>query len=171
MTLTELSARLRAFADGELSFEALRASFLPAFAADPLDVSESASEPWDEAPDDTRLYWRLLHLFDSADATMEPALRRLAGRSMRALASAGSATTLELLGMIDDQDRFCAILRKHAAGIISRTGLLSVITESGYPAHVKLWLQHAGDAALAQLFERMEAGEYAAVAGMVERAP
>jgi hypothetical protein len=48
--------------------------------------------------------------------------------------------------------------------VISRTGFLSVVAESGYPEHVKLWLQHAPPSALERLRERLEAGRYDEVA-------
>lgn len=172
MTLQDLTLRLARFADGELSLDALRESFLPALEADPLDVSASDSTPWDTTPDDARCYWRLLHLFDTPEGgDDEAALRRLAARLVHSVRQAGSTITLELLPILADQDRFCTIVRKHAAGIITRTGFLSVVAESGYPAHVKLWLQHAGAEPLARLCARLEAGEVRAVAGMVERAP
>lgn len=177
MTLAELTARLRDFADGELSLGDLRVSLLPALEADPLDVELSDATPWDRSPDDTRLFWRLMHHFDggafgtTSDAREEPLLRRAAHHLVQAMDDAGGAATLELLPVLLDQDRLCTILRKHAEGIISRTGLLSVIAESGYPAHIKLWLQHAGPDALALLRERLESGCYARVAAMVERAP
>ena len=171
MSLPELSERLRSFAHGELTLEALRDSFIPALDADPLDVAESDATPWVSAPEDSRLYWRLIHLFDTAEADDEAALRDLAGRLVRAVDDAGSATTLELLRVILDQERFCEIVRRRARGIISRTGFLNVIAESSYPPHVKLWLQHAGPEALETLCERMSAGDYAAAAAMMERAP
>ena len=171
MTLDDLSAQLRRFADGELDLAELRRAFEPALDADPLDVARSDARPWADAPDDARLAWRLIHLFDSAEPDDEAALRRLADRLVRSVADAGSATTHELLRLIADQDRFCEILRRHRRGVVSRTGFLSVVAESRYPPHVKLWLQHAGPGALARLCARLEAGEYAALAGMVERAP
>ena len=171
MTLAELADRLRRFADGELTLAALRHSFVPAYDADPLDVERSDARPWSAAPDDARLAWRLIHLFDSAAADDEAALRPLARRLVRSVHDAGSATTHELLRVIADQDRFCEIVRRHRRGVISRTGFLSVIAESGYPPHVKLWLEHAGTAALERLCERLDAGEYGEVAGMLERVP
>lgn len=172
MTLDDLVARLEQFAAGTLTLDALRLSFIPALESDPLDVTESDSTPWDTAPNDARCYWRLLHLFDTPEGPEEEGeLRRLAARLVHSVREAGSATTLELLPLLTDQDRFCTIVRKHAAGIISRTGFLSVVAESGYPAHVKLWLQHAGPEPLARLCGRLEAGEVRGVAAMVERAP
>ncbi|HEU4628732.1 MAG TPA: hypothetical protein VFS08_03275 [Gemmatimonadaceae bacterium] len=171
MTLDQLALRLRSFADGELTFDALRESFLPALEADPLDVAKSDARPWEDAPDDTRLYWRLIHLFDTAPEADEPTLRRAADRLVRALENAGSATTLELLPLILDQERFCTIVERTARGVISRTGFLSVVAESGYPPHVKLWLQHAGPAPLARLCAHLGAGAYAEAAAMLERVP
>lgn len=174
MTLAELADHLHRYAATELTLDALRDSFLPALDADPLDVTESDSAPWDTAPEDARLFWRLLHLFDSAAPTApadEAALRRLAGRLAHAIDTAERATTLELLPLIEDQERFCTIAERHARGIISRTGFLSVIAESGYPAHVKLWLQHADLGALGRLCAALATGRYEAAGAMVERAP
>ena len=171
MTLMELSAHLRRFADGELTLEALRQAFVPVLDADPLDVTRSDARPWTLAPDDERLYWRLIHLFDTGEPGDEAALRPAADRLVRSFESAGSATTLELLRVILDQGRFCEIVARHARGVVSRTGFLSVIAESGYPPHVKLWLEHAPHEALARLCARLEAGEYRAAAALVERAP
>jgi hypothetical protein len=46
-----------------------------------------------------------------------------------------------------------------------------VIAESGYPPHLKLWLEHAPAHPLARLCERLSAGEYDAVAASIERPP
>jgi hypothetical protein len=171
MTLAELSSRLRGFAAGDLTLEALRQSLLPVLEADPLDVALSDAAPWASSPDDARLYWRLVHLFDTAEPDDETSLRPLAARLVRAVDDAGSATTLELLRVILDQDRFCEIVRRTKRGLISRTGFLGVVAESGYPPHVKLWLQHAGPEALDRLCAALAEGRYAEAAGMVERAP
>src|SRR5687768_1969115 len=109
MTLADLAIRLRRFAEGEITLESLRLTLLPALDADPLDVSRSDPEPWSSAPEDSRLYWRLIHLVETADAEDEAALRRTAARLVRSVEDAGSATTLELLRVILDQDRFCEI--------------------------------------------------------------
>lgn len=171
MNLADLATRLRLFAADQLSLSELRDSFIPALEADPLDVAKSDAAPWDRAPEDERLYWRLLHLFDTAPESDEPTLRRLATRLVLAVEHAGSATTLELLTIVMDQDRFCAIVRKHSVGIISRTSFLSVIAESGYPDHVKLWLRHAGADALASLCASLESADYAGAATLLEHAP
>ncbi len=171
MNLADLTARLRLFAAEEISLKKLRESFMPALEADPLDVTQSDATPWDRAPEDERLYWRLLHLFDTAPDDDEPTMRRIATRLVLAAEHAGSATTLELLTLVLDQDRFCAIVRKHSMGVISRTSFLSVIAESGYPDHAKLWLRHAGADALAALCASMESADYARTAEMLEQAP
>ena len=172
MTLADLAAQLRDFAVGATTREELQARLALVLAADPLDVSESDSTPWDHAHHDARLFWRLVYLFETEEDGEEAELRRLAGRVVDCLARTGSAaTTFELLPMIADQERFCAIAAKHALGVISRTGFLSVVAESGYPAHLKLWLQHAGPDALARLCHRLATGDYATAAASVERAP
>ena len=171
MTLDTLLAHLHRFAAGELSLAGLRTAFLPALHADPLGAERSDARPWAERPDETRLVWRLIHLFDTADEAREAALRADAARLARAIDDAGSATTLELLRVLLDQERLCTIVERHARGVVTRTGFLSVVAESGYPPHVKLWLEHADGAALARLCERLARGQVAAAAAMVERAP
>lgn len=171
MTLDALLAHLRRFAAHELSLAGLRAAFLPALHADPLGAHRSDARPWAERPDDTRLVWRLIHLFDTADDAREARLRADAGRLADAVEDAGSATTLELLRLLLDQERLCTIVERHARGVVSRTGFLSVVAESGYPAHVKLWLAHADGAALARLCDRLARGAVSEAAAMLERAP
>lgn len=171
MTLDDLVAILDPYALGDASLATLQAQLAPTLAADPLDVEECDASPWDHAHDEARLVWRLIYLFDS-ETEDGPEPRRLAGHVLRCLARTGSAdTTLELLPLLRDQERFCTIVRKHAAGVISRTGLLSVLAESGYPAHVKLWLQHASVPALERLCAMLEAEAYDVVAAGFERPP
>ena len=173
-SLYDLAARLQAFAAGELTREALDAWMAPVLAADPLDVEHSDALPWEDAPDEERLFWRLLYLVESSepDDEGEAALRALAGRVVRCLASTVSpADTLELLPLVIDQPRLCTIVERHGRGLVSRTGFLSVLANAGYPPHAKLWLTHADPDALSALCERLAAGDYAAAARMLERAP
>jgi hypothetical protein len=175
MTLADLADRLDAFAGGRMSQTELKRWFDALLAADALGVERSDSAPWDSAPDDARLFWRLVYLFEGAEgdgAADEASQRRLARRILDCLARTGSAAaTFELLPLLTDQERFCAIVGKHAAGVISRTGFLSVLAESGYPPHVKLWLEHAGPDHLARLCARLERGEYDEVGAGFERRP
>jgi hypothetical protein len=169
--LYDLAAQLQAFIAGETDRATLDAWLAPVLAADPLDVSESDHLPWEDAPDEERLFWRLLYVLETSDAP-DDALRGLAGRVLTCLArTASPADTLELLPLVADQPRLCTILARHRAGIVSRTGLLGVIANSGYPPHVKLWLRHADEPALARLCEAMEEGAWDRVARMVERRP
>ena len=173
-SLYDLAARLQAFAAGDLTREALDAWVIPVLSADPLDVEHSDAMPWEDDPDEERLFWRLLYLIESSEPTEEAAaaLRALAGRAVACLSSTASpADTLELLPLVADQPRLCTIVERHAAGLVSRTGFLSVLANAGYPPHAKLWLTHADGAALAQLCERLSTGDYANVARMLERAP
>lgn len=173
--LPGLLERLDALAAGELTEEALEAWLTPALNADPLGAERTDAAPWDRAPDEARLFWRLVYLFVDAPGVLggdEAARRRLAGRvAACARSTASPALTHELLPLVADQDRLCLIVERHVRGVISRTGFLSVIAESGYPPHVKLWLEHAGHDALRRLCALLEAGEYREAAGMVERAP
>ncbi|MFL5575934.1 MAG: hypothetical protein ACJ79S_08210 [Gemmatimonadaceae bacterium] len=182
MTLADLADRLDAFAHGRATHAELRRWFDALLAADALGAEQSDSAPWDAAPDDARLFWRLVYLFEfEADerseggdggAADEARLRRLARRILDCLARTGSAAaTFELLPLLTDQERFCAIVRKHATSVISRTGFLSVLAESGYPPHVKLWLEHAQPAHLARLCTRLEQGAYDEVEAGFGRRP
>ncbi|HEX6058037.1 MAG TPA: hypothetical protein VFZ11_03380 [Gemmatimonadaceae bacterium] len=169
--LPDLVTRLRSYADGTISRSELDAWLLPIFVADPLDVAQSDAAGWERAPDETRLFWRLAYLIDSA-AGDEAETRRLVGRVVRCLErSRSAATTLELLPLVADQERLCRVVARHAQGIVSRTSFLSLVAESGYPPHVKLWLRHADGEALARLCARLAEGDYEVVAPMLERAP
>jgi len=180
MTLSDLAQRLDDFANARTTHAELQQWFDALLAADALGVEGSDSVPWDVALDDTRLFWRLVYLFESEDAEMqaeqgsegESPRRRFARRVVSCLSStASAATTLELLPVLIDQERFCAIVGKHARHVISRTGFLSVIAESGYPPHVKLWLAHAEPAHLERMCDRLERGAYGEVAKAFERRP
>ena len=152
------------YAAGELPLEAVQDQLRPLLAEDPLDVAESDPSPWLHGPDDERLFWRLVYHIES-HAEDSPEFRDWAGRIVTSLDRTGSAaTTHELFPVLLDQPRFCIIARRYEAGKVSRTGFLSVIAESGYPSHIKLWLQHASPNALEALCRRLESGEYDRVA-------
>jgi hypothetical protein len=171
MDLRELTDLLRAYTTGALPLAAIHERLLPVLAADPLDVAASDPGPWEHAADEARLFWRLVYLIESSEVN-DPALLDRARRIVASLDATGSAgTTLELLPVILDAPRLGAILSKHRGGIISRTGLLSMIAESAYPAHVKLWLQHASLVALDRLREQLDADEYDAVAAGFDAPP
>jgi len=91
---------------------------------------------------------------------------------LRLPSTTGSAAdTLELLPVLKEQPRLMTVLEKHVSGVITRTGLLGFIANSGYPAHVKLWLEYASPAALQRLAESLEDGRYDGVARSFERRP
>ena len=175
VALADLTSRLAAFARGSVTAAGLSAWIGALLAADPLGADSTDAEPWDASPDDSRLFWRLVYLFDveAADGPADEAeQRRLAHRVVRCVESTGSAAdVLELLPLVVDQERFCGIVAKHVAGVISRTGFLSVLAESGYPEHVKLWLAHAAPAHLARLCARLADGSYGVVARAFEHPP
>ena len=171
MTLAELASRLRSYADGAATREDLATWFAPLLAADPLDIEASDAEPWRHSPDEMRLFWRLVYLFDTAEVGDE-VLRPFARRVCEALADTGDpALVHELLPIIEDQDRLGTIVERHLRGVISRTGFLSVIAESGYPGHAKLWLEHAGPGALRRLVDLLREARYREAAATIERAP
>jgi hypothetical protein len=170
VTLDELRPLLLRFIQRELDLAALHAWIGPILAADSLDVADSPHGPWEAAPEDARLFWRLVYHVEVA--VDEEVVRADAARIMGCLESTRDASlTYELLPLLFDQSRLETIVRRHLAGIISRTGFLNVITESGYPAHVKLWLEHAEPAALGQLAAWLAGGAYREVADAMERKP
>ena len=172
MTLADLVTLLAEYAEGTLAADALDSRLGAVIAGDSLGVERSDDARWAADHESERLLWRLLYLFEAGAFASDEERRRHAGRVVACLTSTRShALTYELLPMVLDQERFTTIVARHREGRISRTGLLSVIAESGYAEHAKLWLQHATPAALAQLCDRLERGDYVAVSAMLERAP
>ena len=170
VSLQDLTAQLRRFVRGEIGVTDLAEWFTPILVADSLDVEESDASPWEHAAADNRLFWRLVYLFEAGGA--EGPLRRDAERIVACLDDTRDArVTYELLPLLLDQDRFTTIITKHLSGTISRTGLLSVVAESGYPPHAKLWLAHAGAGALARLADLMSVNAYADVARALQQRP
>ena len=171
MTLAELAKLLGRYAAGEIALTVVHDQLRPLLVEDPLDIAESDPSPWLKGPEDERLFWRLVYHVESTD-TDSSAFRDETRRFVLSLERTRSAaTTHELLPLLIDQPRLCIIARKYQAGRVSRTGFLSVIAESGYPGHIKLWLQHARPASLETLCQRLEAGEYDVVARGFEAPP
>ena len=171
VSLSELAQLLAQYAAGAVTLESVQQTLTPVLLADPLGAEHGDSAPWDTEHQETRLFWRLVYLVESEIADGDGP-RRLVGHIVGCLANTRSAeTTYELFPLLVDQERFCVIVGKHRSGIISRTGFLSVLAESGYPDHIKLWLQHAPPAALARLCARLHAGEYQDVATGFEIPP
>jgi hypothetical protein len=171
VTLDDLAELLAEYSAGLLALDALQARFTPLLAGDPLNVELSDETRWVADHEAERLFWRLLYLFESQPEDTAEA-RRTAARVVRCLADTRSpGTTFELLPLLLDEERFRAIIAKHRARIISRTSFLSVLAESGYPDHVKLWLRHASPDALDALARSLGEGRYAAVAAGLERPP
>jgi hypothetical protein len=170
VSLQDLTDQLQRFVDGEIGVADLADWFTPILVADSLDIEESDASPWEHAADDTRLFWRLVYLFEAGGA--EEALRLDAERIVACLASTRDASaTYELLPLVLDQDRLTTIVTKHLSGTISRTGFLNVVTESGYPPHAKLWLERADPAALTRLADLLAASAYQDVVRTLERRP
>ena len=170
MDLPELISILREYEAGDLPIDEVRARLLPVIQSDPLDVTCSDAERWDAGHDDERLFWRLVYLVEDEGAG--PELRDAVRRIVACLDDTRSAaTTQELLPVILDAARFGAIVEKHRAGVVTRTSFLSVVAESGYPDHVKLWLQHASPVALERLCAQLHAGAYAEIAAGFETPP
>jgi hypothetical protein len=170
MSLHALTEQLRRFVAREIGTTDLAEWFTPILVADSLDVEESDASPWEHAAEDTRLFWRLVYLFEAGGA--EAALRLDAERIVACLDSTHDASaTYELLPLVLDQDRLTTIVTKHLSGTISRTGFLNVVTESGYPPHAKLWLERADPAALRRLADLLSANAYGDVTRALERRP
>jgi len=170
VSLQDLATQLRRFSGAEIGLVELQEWFTPILAADSLDVEESDGSPWEHAAEDTRLFWRLVYLFEAGGE--EESLRLGAERIVACLESTGDASvTYELLPLVLDQDRLTTIVTKHLSRTISRTGFLSVVAESGYPPHVKLWLERAPAPALTLLADLMATGDYRVAATTLERRP
>ena len=168
MSLSELLERVRAFGAGDASLKALQQAWLPQLVAPlpdepPEDESSSASA-------EVALFWQLVWLFESDAA--ETQHREHARRVVACMDQTGSpATTLSLLRLLVDQDRFCGVVAKHRTGVVSLTGLRSVIAESRYDMHVKQWLALAAPSLIAELCANLHSKHYAAVAELISRPP
>jgi hypothetical protein len=170
VSLQDLTTQLRRWTRGEITLLDLQEWFTPILSADSLDVEESDESPWEHAAEDTRLFWRIIYLFEAGGG--EDALRLDAERIVACLDSTRDASaTYELLPIVLDQDRLATIVTKHLTGTISRTGFLSVVAESGYPPHAKLWLAHASGRALGRLADLLAAAAYRDVSLMLEQPP
>ena len=155
---------LRDYATSAISIEVVHERLRPVLLHDPLDINLADAAPWDVAPHDERLFWRIVYLVE-AEVEDSPSLREAISRIVESLARTASAEiTHELLPILLDQSRLCTVVTKHRAGIISRTGFLSVLAECGYPDHIKLWLQSASHAALGRLCDQLASHEYDLVA-------
>jgi hypothetical protein len=162
---------LKDYAASEITLEVVHERLRPVVLADPLDITLADAAPWDAAPHDERLFWRIVYLIE---ATLEDSssLRESMARIVGCLARTSSAEiTHELLPILLDQDRLCTVVAKHRARIISRTGFLSVVAECGYPDHIKLWLQVASHDALERLCDQLAAHQYDVVAASFEAPP
>ena len=170
VSLQALTTELRRFSASEIGLAELHAWFNPILVADSLDVEESDESPWLHAAEDTRLFWRLVYLFEAGGD--EDSLRSSASRIVQCLDSLGDASaTYELLPLVLDQDRLVMIVAKHLRGTISRTGFLSVLAQSGYPPHVKLWMERAAPSSLAEVGSLLERGSYRDVVRLLARSP
>jgi hypothetical protein len=169
MTLADLTELLDQYAGGHLDLGELHNRFASVVIADPLNVEQTDPVPWERAPDDMRLLWRLIYIFESIVSDgAEP--RLVARRVVRCLAATGSPdVTYEMLPLILDQERLSIVVARHHEGIISRTGFLSMLAESGYPPHVKLWLEHAPIPAVVRLCAMLDRESYADVMTTLER--
>ncbi len=162
---------LRDYAALAISLEAVHERLRPVLLDDPLDITLTDASPWDVAPHDERLFWRLVYLVE-AEAEDNPSLREVMHQIVESLARTSSAEiTYELLPILVDQSRLCAVVTKHRAGIISRTSFLSVLAECGYADHIKLWLQSASHDALGRLCDQLTSYEYDLVAASFEVPP
>src|SRR5512133_2920005 len=65
--------QLGAYAGGHATDADLQRWLDAVLAADALGVERSDSTPWDDAPDDARLFWRLVYLFEGTGGNGAPA--------------------------------------------------------------------------------------------------
>jgi hypothetical protein len=149
----DLTAQLEAFAKGWLTLDDLRRWFTPLLVAETTEAVAA----------DRDLVFRLIFLFED-DSLSGDAHRCNAWRLSRALRAVESNSELiELIPVVTDQERLCAVVGKYRRGIISRTGFLSAISEARYSRRVKDWLVAADVAGLQFLCKVLSAGEYETV--------
>ena len=130
MTLSAFVDQLDAFAAGRIGREELRRWLPPFHLTEAPALGENEEVPWSPARDEHDLFWSLVWIFEGDD-TPEDRHRVLAGHVVRCPdALRDPARTLDLLPLIRLADSFCIVVEKHRRGIVSRTGLLSVISKS-----------------------------------------
>jgi hypothetical protein len=168
--LLQLLNQLGSFAKRHIDRDTLRRWFLP-FHTAPLPVTQDHDAEADldliATPNgeesDSALFWQLVWLFEG-EAT-EERHRDIARRIATSYSELqDSAAVLGLLSLIIARDRFCSILSKHRAGIVSRVGLLSVIGKT-FPREYQLtdWLKAASLEDLEDLCQLLDADDYAGV--------
>ena len=150
---------LERFALGEIDLAGLRGWIAPILAADPLGVAETSGAGWETAPERTRLFWRLVYQVEVS--TDEDGIRCDTARILACLDSTGDVSiTHDMLPLLLDQERMSTIVERHLAGIISRTSFLSAVSESGYPTHMKRWLEVASPQSLERMATLLRTGAY-----------
>lgn len=146
--------KLASFAGGDLDLGELRRWFTPLLA-----------DNGGEAPEhDHDVVFRLVYLFE--DESLDKGTHRTnAHRLAQALHEVeDNAALLELVPIITDQDRLCGILEKYRAGLVTRTGFLSFVSETRYSTKVKSWLAHTDLLTLLSLCNSLSSGKYSAAA-------
>jgi len=99
-----LTALLRDYAASAISNEVVHERLRPVLLNDPLDITLADAGPWDAAPHDERLFWRLVYLVE-AEREESPSLREMISRILESLARTSAEITHELLPILLQQPR------------------------------------------------------------------
>lgn len=163
MDRTEVAQALAEYASGRVSRHELAVWIAPIYTDYALFADESTEdEPWRSSDDEASLLLWLVHV---ADTNLEPEeeSRRTVSRALACYEAVGAEETLALMRLIFDQDRLCGILDKVERGVISRTGLLNVLSSARYDLSIKAWLADATPERLRYLRRLLSAESYGEV--------
>jgi hypothetical protein len=156
MTLAELRANLKEFAAGNLPAEALEHKLVTLIVHSGLELALSGG-PLDDSPAEQLIARLAFHFEDLRDGP--EAARREAATVSAALDALAPAAVLAMLPLLLTKGRFADIVRKHRAGIISRTSFVAAVSSARMPAELRIWLLAASDAALAQFESYLRSDE------------
>jgi hypothetical protein len=169
--LEALIEKLRAFGAGASDRAALQHWSIPFRSAPILEGPDDEEPIWNPEAEDQALFWTMLDLFEDEGFSSEEH-REFASQLVRLFDEVSpSARRLELLPLLIHRRQFCEVLQKHRAGIISRTGLVSVISKRFRFEPVKDWLLLAPTHTLEELCDRLGSEDYTAVENILSRPP
>lgn len=163
--------QLVALTEGATLRDDLRRWFTPYLVAFPPPRPENEEPTWDPEAGDKAFFWNLVWLFED-DGFTEIEHRELAAKVVQLFRCIpSSATALDVLPLIRREAKLCEAIGKHRAGVISRTGFLSVISENFRFESVRGWLSEATLPSLEELCANLHSGDYLAVEQQLPRPP
>ena len=162
--LPEVTDLLRAFDVGSLSRADLEGSLAERVMTPP---SQADAEPLEPPGDDGQLAYMLAETIcfsTKPDEDIVLLVRRVL-ECLSQISDPGDA--LDLLPLIVHHDEFSVLVSKHERGVISRTGMRSVIAKRFTFDAVRPWLESASLQQLQAACDRLESGDFRGLRSML----